>query len=76
LREKFLEATRLRLISDVPLGAFLSGGVDSSITVAAMAHLGANPLKTFAIGFEDEKIQRTALCAANWQTTSAPNITK
>lgn len=55
LREKFLEATKLRLVSDVPLGAFLSGGIDSSITVAAMAHLGVEKIKTFAIGFEDQK---------------------
>ena len=55
LREKFMEATRIRLVSDVPLGAFLSGGVDSGITVAAMARLGHTPLKTFSIGFDDER---------------------
>jgi asparagine synthase (glutamine-hydrolysing) len=55
LREQVLEAAKLRLVSDVPLGAFLSGGIDSSITVAAMAKLGASPLRTYSIGFEDER---------------------
>lgn len=55
LRAQVLEATRIRLVSDVPLGAFLSGGIDSSITVAAMARLGHTPLETFTIGFDDAK---------------------
>ncbi|MCH7838637.1 MAG: amidotransferase 1, exosortase A system-associated [Planctomycetes bacterium] len=63
LVELLREAVGIRMIADVPLGAFLSGGVDSSSVVAMMAGLSSNPVESFSIGFDQANYDETHFAA-------------
>ncbi len=58
------EAVRKRLVADVPLGALLSGGIDSSIVVALMAQASSQPVRTFTVGFPDVRYDERAYARA------------
>src|SRR4030095_11285458 len=71
LGELLKDAVRIRLMSDVPLGAFLSGGVDSSAIVCLMSEIMGRPVKTFSIGFDDpsyNELQYARLVARQFNT--------
>jgi asparagine synthase (glutamine-hydrolysing) len=80
LREIFLnllrESVKMRMISDVPLGAFLSGGIDSSSIVSAMSSLSSKPIQTFSIGFEEKSYSELKYSNIIAQQFSTQHYTK
>ena len=64
VRASVADAVRKRLVADVPLGALLSGGIDSSIVVALMAQASTGAVRTFTVGFEDERYDERAYARA------------
>ncbi|MBE0427932.1 MAG: asparagine synthase (glutamine-hydrolyzing) [Nitrospirae bacterium] len=79
ISETLEKSVNLEMVSDVPLGAFLSGGIDSSAIVAMMSHLSDEPIKTFSIGFEDQsynELEYAGIVAERFNTEHHEEIIK
>lgn len=79
IRELMLQSIERRLVSDVPVGAFLSGGIDSSAVVGLMAEAGSSRPNTFTVAFEEEEFDESpyaALIAKKFNTTHTPILLK
>ncbi|GMV99211.1 MAG: asparagine synthetase B [Candidatus Hydrogenedentota bacterium] len=79
LNELLEDSVRLQQVADVPVGAFLSGGVDSTAVVALMRRVGVNPIRTFTIGFDDKHADELAfarLAARHYETDHHEAILK
>lgn len=79
LEETIKESVNSHLVADVPFGAFLSGGIDSSLVVGCMSQLMAKPIKTFSIGFEEEgysELKYARKVANHWGTDHHEAIVK
>ncbi len=70
------EAVREQMVADVPLGAFLSGGIDSTIIVGLMQQASSRPVQTFSIGFDDPAFDETAYAEARRASTWGPSTTR
>jgi asparagine synthase (glutamine-hydrolysing) len=71
VRDEVSQAVRRRLVADVPLGALLSGGIDSAIVVSQMAQAASEPVRTFTVGFADERYDERSYARAvaeRWAT--------
>ncbi|MGH7831919.1 MAG: asparagine synthetase B family protein, partial [Candidatus Binatia bacterium] len=79
IRSRLRECTAKRMVSDVPLGAFLSGGVDSSAVVGFMSELSSAPIKTFSIGFEEldfSELEYAKIVAGHFHTDHHEYVVK